>query len=244
MPKAASSLRPHIVQVMTARQGRILTTEEIYEMVAASGVTDFNPMAKRDRNLVNRELSDLEGRTTQGHSRPSPQLIIRISRGRYLYREPRPADGRGPAAGVPGARVGVQKAPGTPAPGRQSAPERAGVDADGVVRGAAGRLPGLWFPPAASSQVRGGPHCGAERRRVARGPESAVAVPILQPGEGNAREPGLPHEDDGTAGAQRGDGGDGGAIRHPDGKGSVASREREREDKVRVLVSRFSGPAY
>ena len=88
MPKAASSLRPHIVQVMTARQGRILTTEEIYEMVAASGVTDFNPMAKRDRNLVNRELSDLAGRTTQGHSRPSSQLIIRVSHGRYLYREP------------------------------------------------------------------------------------------------------------------------------------------------------------
>ena len=93
MPKAASSLRPHIVQVMTARQGRILTTEEIYEMVAASGVTDFNPMAKRDRNLVNRELSDLAGRTTQGHSRPSSQLIIRVSHGRYLYREPnRPMD--------------------------------------------------------------------------------------------------------------------------------------------------------
>ena len=93
MPKAASSLRPHIVQVMTARQGRILTTEEIYEMVAASGVTDFNPMAKRDRNLVNRELSDLAGRTTQGHSRPSPQLITRISRGRYLYRKlDRPMD--------------------------------------------------------------------------------------------------------------------------------------------------------
>ena len=62
-------------------------------MVAASGVTDFNPMAKRDRNLVNRKLSDLAGRTTQGHSRPFPQLIIRVSRGRYLYREPdRPMD--------------------------------------------------------------------------------------------------------------------------------------------------------
>ena len=59
----------------------------------------------------------------------------------------------------------------------------------------------LRLPPAASSQVRGGPHCGAERRRGARGSESAVAVPILQPGEGNAGEPGLPHEDDGTTGA-------------------------------------------
>ena len=59
----------------------------------------------------------------------------------------------------------------------------------------------LRLPPAASSQVRGGPHCGAERRRGARGSESASAVPILQPGEGNAGEPGLAHEDDGTAGA-------------------------------------------
>ena len=93
MAKAATSLRPHIVQVMATRQGRILSTEEIYEMVAASGVADFNPRAKRDRNLVNRELSDLAGYTTQGHSKPSPQLIIRISRGRYLYHEPtRPMD--------------------------------------------------------------------------------------------------------------------------------------------------------
>ena len=58
----------------------------------------------------------------------------------------------------------------------------------------------LGLSPAASSQIRGEPHCGAERRRGARGPKSAVAVPILQPGEGNAGEPGLAHEDDGTAG--------------------------------------------
>ena len=93
MPKAASSLRPHIVQVMARRQGRILTTEEIYGLVADLGVAGFNPNAKRDRNLVNRELSDLLGYTTQGHGKPSPQLIMRISRGRYLYREPaRPMD--------------------------------------------------------------------------------------------------------------------------------------------------------
>ena len=91
--KAATSLRPHIVQVMAANQGRILTTEEIYERVAALGVASFDPMAKRDRNLVNRELSDLSGRTTQAHSKPSPQLITRVGRGRYLYREPdRPMD--------------------------------------------------------------------------------------------------------------------------------------------------------
>ena len=88
LTKAATSLRPHIVRVMAARQERILTTEEIYGLVACLGVDGFNPSAKRDRNLVNRELSDLAGRTTQGHSRTSPHLIIRVSRGRYLYREP------------------------------------------------------------------------------------------------------------------------------------------------------------
>jgi 5-methylcytosine-specific restriction endonuclease McrA len=105
LAKAASSLRPHIVQVMARRQGRILTTEEIYALVADLGVADFNPNAKRDRNLVNRELSDLAGHAaisraipprataTQGHSKPSPQLIMRVSRGRYLYQEPaRPMD--------------------------------------------------------------------------------------------------------------------------------------------------------
>ena len=59
MAKTATSLCPHIVQVMAARQGRILTTEEIYQLVAGLGVDSFNPRAKRDRNLVNRELSDL-----------------------------------------------------------------------------------------------------------------------------------------------------------------------------------------
>ena len=94
MTKSASSLRPHIVQVMAANQGRPLSTEEIYRLVAASGmVADFDPQAKRDRNLVNRELSDLAGCTTQAHSKPSPQLITRVGRGRYLYREPdRPMD--------------------------------------------------------------------------------------------------------------------------------------------------------
>ena len=85
--KAATSLRPHIVQVMARRQERILTTEEIYALVADLGVAGFNPSAKRDRNLVNRELSDLAGYTTQGHSKASPQLIMRVSRGHYIYRE-------------------------------------------------------------------------------------------------------------------------------------------------------------
>ena len=79
LTKAATSLRPHIVQVITARQERILTTEEIYGLVACLGVAGFNPDAKRDRNLVNRELSDLASCITQGHSKPSPQLITRVS---------------------------------------------------------------------------------------------------------------------------------------------------------------------
>ena len=91
--KTATSLRPHIAHVMAANQGRILSTEEIYRLVADLGVADFNPQAKRDRNLVNRELSDLAGCTTQGHSRPAPRLLTRVSRGRYLYLEPaRPMD--------------------------------------------------------------------------------------------------------------------------------------------------------
>ena len=95
MKKEVRSLRPHIVQAMAAHQGRVLTTGEIYEMVATSGVAGFDPRAKRDRNLVNRELSDLSGRSTQGHSKPAPQLILRVGRrgGRYLYHEPtRPMD--------------------------------------------------------------------------------------------------------------------------------------------------------
>ncbi len=88
MMKAATSFRPHIVQVMAANQGRVLATEEIYERVAELDVASFDPKAKRDRNLVKRELSDLAGRTTQAHSKPSPKLITRVSRGRYIYREP------------------------------------------------------------------------------------------------------------------------------------------------------------
>ena len=93
MTKAARSLRHHVVRAMAAHQGRVLTTGEIYQLVAASGVAGFDPQAKRDRNLVNRELSDLSGRSTQGHSRPAPQLVLRVGRGRYLYHEPaRPMD--------------------------------------------------------------------------------------------------------------------------------------------------------
>ena len=88
LSKAATSLRPHIVQVMVANQGQVLSTEQIYKLVAALGMPDFDPKAKRDRNLVNRELSDLAGCTTQGHSKPSPQLLARVRRGHYVFRAP------------------------------------------------------------------------------------------------------------------------------------------------------------
>ena len=84
MTKAVRSLRHHIVQAMAAHQGCVLTTGEIYQLVAASGVAGFDPGAKRDRNLVNRELSDLSGHSTQGHRRPAPQLVLRVGRGHYL----------------------------------------------------------------------------------------------------------------------------------------------------------------
>ena len=102
MMKSATSLRPLIVQVMAANQGRVLSTEQIYEMVAALGVRGFDPGAKRDRNLVNRELSDLAGCTTQGPQQTfstgdhAGQLrSLRIPR-------VRPSHGCGAAAGISG----------------------------------------------------------------------------------------------------------------------------------------------
>lgn len=71
-----------------ANQGRVLSTEQIYALVSALGMADFDPRAKRDRNLVNRELSDLAGCTTQGHSKPAPQLLTRVRRGHYMFRAP------------------------------------------------------------------------------------------------------------------------------------------------------------
>ena len=84
----ASSLRPHIVQLAVANKGRILSTDDIYRSVADLGVAGFDPKSMRDRNLVNRELSDLAGCSTQGHSKPALQILTRVSRGYYLYREP------------------------------------------------------------------------------------------------------------------------------------------------------------
>ena len=54
---------------------------------------NFDAQAKRDRNLVNRELSDLAGMSSNSHAKPAPHLLTRVGRGRYIFREPDlPAD--------------------------------------------------------------------------------------------------------------------------------------------------------
>ena len=85
---AAGSLRPHIVRVMSANRERPLRTQEIYEAGAKTGVAGFAPRAKRDRNRVNRELSDLAAMVPESHSKPTPQLLARVGRGHYIFREP------------------------------------------------------------------------------------------------------------------------------------------------------------
>ena len=72
---AAGSLRPHIVRVMSERRERPLSTGEIYEAVARTGVAGFDPRAKRDRNLVNRELSDLAAFAAHA-LQPSGALLV------------------------------------------------------------------------------------------------------------------------------------------------------------------------
>ena len=89
----ASSLRPVIVRVMWEHRGSPLSTSEIYDLVAATGVPGFDARAMRDRNLVNRELSDLAGMSSNSHAKPAPRLLTRVGRGRYIFREPDlPAD--------------------------------------------------------------------------------------------------------------------------------------------------------
>ena len=84
----AGSLRPNIVRVMDQHRERPLRTQEIYDLVADTGVPGFDPNAKRDRNLVNRELSDLAGLSPGSHGKPTPRLLSRVGKGRYIYREP------------------------------------------------------------------------------------------------------------------------------------------------------------
>lgn len=42
----------------------------------------------RDRNLVNREFSDLAGMSPDCHSKATSQVLTRFGRSRYIYREP------------------------------------------------------------------------------------------------------------------------------------------------------------
>ena len=104
---AAGNLRPHILRVMSAQRERPLSTREIYEAAAQMGVAGFDPGAKRDRNLVNRELSDLAGMSSESHSKPTLQLLPRVGRGRYIFREPELPMDKGPGAGAPGAGGGL-----------------------------------------------------------------------------------------------------------------------------------------
>ena len=85
---AAGSLRPELIRIMAERRERPLSTGEIYDLVANTGIPGFDPQAKRDRNLVNRELSDLAGMSPHSHSKATPQLLTRVGRGRYIFREP------------------------------------------------------------------------------------------------------------------------------------------------------------
>ena len=85
---AAESLRSTLVKLMSEHRERPLKTQEIYDLVKDTGVPDFDPKSNRDRNLVNRELSDLAGMSPNSHSKAAPQLLNRVGRGRYIYREP------------------------------------------------------------------------------------------------------------------------------------------------------------
>ena len=184
MNKPATSLRPHIVQVMAAHQGLILTTEEIYQLVAELGVGGFDPKAQRDRNLVNRELSDLSGNSTQGHSKPSPHLIIRVGRGRYLYREPdRPMDVALLREYLEPVEV-YEKHPARrrrDGSGRRNVPDRVRMGLYAVQRGIC-------------------PGCGFHQPHHLR---------LLQPCEGDPGPRGVPHEDGGVANPQHRYGSDG-----------------------------------
>ena len=82
---AAGSLRPHVVRVMLEHRERPLSIRKIYEAVATTGVAGFDPRAKRDRNLVNREVSDLACMSPESHSKPP--LLFRVGRDRYIFRE-------------------------------------------------------------------------------------------------------------------------------------------------------------
>ena len=76
------------MRVMSANRERPLRTQEIYEAGGEDRCCPLRPRAKRDWNLVNRELSDLAAMSPESHSRPTPHLLARVGRGPYIFREP------------------------------------------------------------------------------------------------------------------------------------------------------------
>ena len=110
----AESLRPTIVKVMAENRERPLKTQEIYDLVAEKGVPGFDPKANRDRNLVNRELSDLAGKSPDSHSKSTPQLLNRVGPRPVYIQGTGPSHGHRPGPGVPGAYRGVREAPTAP----------------------------------------------------------------------------------------------------------------------------------
>jgi hypothetical protein len=119
---AANSLRPQIVRALAAHRERPPTTTKIYQHVAASGVAGFDPKAKRDRNLVNRELSDLAGMSPESHGKPAPELRMDLALVRE-YLEPVEVYEKRPPRGR---RSG---------PGRERAPESVRMVLYAVQRG-------------------------------------------------------------------------------------------------------------
>ena len=145
---AAGSLRPNIVRVMSANRERPLRTQEIYEAVAKTGVAGFDPRAKRDRNPVNRELSDLAAMIPESHSKPTPQLLARVGRGPLHLQGAWAPHGPRVDAGIPGAGGGLREAAAARATFKARARTGGRIGADGAVCGAAGHLPWLWDLPA------------------------------------------------------------------------------------------------
>ena len=149
------------MKVMSANRERPLRTQEVYELVAETGVPGFDPRAQRDRNLVNRELSDLAGMSPHSHSKPAPRLLARVGPGAVHLPGAGTAHGPGPGAGVPGTGGGLREAAAAGTACGRGTGTGARAGAQGLVCGAAGDLPRVRHLPAPLPEVRGGPHRGA-----------------------------------------------------------------------------------
>ena len=107
---AAGSLRPHIVRVMSERRERPLSTGEIYEAVARTGVAGFDPRAKRDRNLVNRGALGPGGNESRVPQQAGAAVAGPGGPGPVHLQGAGAAPGPGPGAGVPGTGGGLREA--------------------------------------------------------------------------------------------------------------------------------------